>query len=940
MRLQTKISLAVLPLIALAISILGTLSVMTATSGIRHAMYQIIEQELEDYFDHVVVDLHGVLEKHGLSHVDSFVAEYQRQALEAATKIHYFETGHLIFFGPGDKVLFCSRGHDEAIGASWRSAVKEVGLKKNGYTRGQIRTETGGEIYIGRHFAPWKWTIFYAISIDELLAPGRKIRNATLTAAVLCTMVGFLLIFLVLKKFVILPVAKLKDAAGAVAARESIDAISVHSRDELGSLARSMEDMARSIQTYQAQQADWQRQLKEKIAQRTAILKENERFLATILESIQDGICVLDRDLTIVQTNVSMRTHYSQNRSPEGKKCYEIFRKRREPCPSCPTVRAFASGKLEMEEMTIKNNGTITKTVEVHAFPILDESGAPSGVVEYVRDISQRKAMEQVVAEALDLNETIIGSASMGIAAYEATGQCVLANEAVANIIGATREQYLSQNFNNIPSWKRSGLLDETLAVLEEGRTRHKDLHVVSTFGREIWLDCHLIRFYRSGTPHLLLIIEDVTERKAMAAQIEKRNLALEKANLELEKANRQIVEQQKAVIEEERLKVLLQMAGATAHELNQPLMALLGNIELMELNREHPERLARHITVIEDAGRRISEIVKKIQTIRHDQTIPYADNTTIINLDQAVHILAVEDSDKDHERIAEAMGGSAGIHLHRAGDIAEGLQKLSEETFDLVFLDYLLPSGTGMEFMAEMARAGQDIPVIVITGQGDEMVAAKVLQAGAYDYLPKTNISSVALNRVVTNAMEKHRLKREVSLTMEKMAEMSTRDALTGLFNRGYFNEAIEGEAARAERYETGFTLLMADLDHFKRVNDSQGHLAGDRVLVEVADRLRTCLRKCDIPCRYGGEEFAVILPGTPLEESMAIGERFRNLLEASPIDYDGVPVAMTVSVGAAAFLPGGSQTAETLVQAADRSLYRAKANGRNCVRGPADVE
>jgi diguanylate cyclase (GGDEF)-like protein/PAS domain S-box-containing protein len=940
MRLQTKISLAVLPLVALTIFVLGTWSVMTATSGIQQAMYQIIEKELEDYVELVIADLNGVLEKHGLSRVDSFVTEYQRQAIAAARNIHYFETGHLTIFSGRKEVLFCSQGHEKGIADVWRPVIDDVLRNKTGYTRGQIRTREGGQIYIGHHFAPWNWTVIYAISSEELLAPGRRIRNATLAAAVLCTLAGFLLIFLVLKKFVIQPVSKLKGAAGVVAAREKIGAIPVHSRDELGALARRMEEMARSIQAYQAQQADWQRQLEGKIAERTATLREHKRFLNTVLESIQDDICVLDREMTVVQVNQAMRSRYPLGLPLEGRKCHEAFQGRQAPCPACPAVRAFASGRLEREEISLKTKGRITGTLESNAFPIRDESGTPSGMVVYVRDITRQKEMARTVAEALDLNETIIKSASMGIAAYEAGGQCVLANEAAAGIIGASREQYLNQNFREIESWKKSGLRGDALAVLEDGRTRQKDVHAVSSFGREIWLDCHLIRFYRSGAPHLLLIIDDVTERMVMAAQIEKRNTALEKANRDLERANQQIIEQHNAVIEEERLKVLLQMAGATAHELNQPLMALLGNIELMAFYKEKPEKMARHMAMIEDAGQRISTIVKKIQTIRHDQTIPYTENTTIINLDQAIHILVVEDNREDYERIAEAMADSADIHLHRAGDIPEGLHFLEEKTFDLVFLDYRLPSGTGLVFMAEMAKAGHDIPAIVITGQGDEMMAARMLQAGAYDYLPKNKLSPVALSRVVANAVEKHRLTQEVARTMEKMAEMSTRDALTGLFNRGYFNEALEGESARSERYETGFSLVMADLDDFKKINDSMGHLAGDQVLAEISERLRACLRKSDIPCRYGGEEFAVILPGTPLEEGLAIGERFRRNVEESPVNSVGGPVKITVSAGVAAFLPGKSRLPQNLIQSADDALYRAKAAGRNRVQGTSDGE
>ncbi len=123
-----------------------------------------------------------------------------------------------------------------------------------------------------------------------MFAPGKTIRDGTIAAAAFCTVGGFLLIFLVLRSFVIEPISVLKNAAAKVAALRHIKEIAVHSKDELGSLARGLENMADSIQTYQVEQKNWQHQLEEKIAERTATLRENERFLHTVLESIQDGI--------------------------------------------------------------------------------------------------------------------------------------------------------------------------------------------------------------------------------------------------------------------------------------------------------------------------------------------------------------------------------------------------------------------------------------------------------------------------------------------------------------------------------------------------------------------------------------------------------------------------------------------------------------------------
>jgi len=216
--------------------------------------------------------------------------------------------------------------------------------------------------------------------------------------------------------------------------------------------------------------------------------------------------------------------------------------------------------------------------------------------------------------------------------------------------------------------------------------------------------------------------IRQVThEKNKMENRLRQQNVALEENNQELERANRQIIEQQKSIIEEERLKVLLQMAGATAHELNQPLMALLGYIELMAMDRNNPEKVGKYSEQVEEAGRRIAEIVRKIQTIRHDEVKRYAGETTILKLDKPVNILSVEDNDLDYRKIKNTMGHSKQVQIERAEDIDIGFERLAEKSFDLIFVDYALPSGNALDFIAKMEEKQLEIPVVVITGKGDE---------------------------------------------------------------------------------------------------------------------------------------------------------------------------------------------------------------------------
>ncbi|MDA8137574.1 MAG: diguanylate cyclase [Desulfobacteraceae bacterium] len=406
---------------------------------------------------------------------------------------------------------------------------------------------------------------------------------------------------------------------------------------------------------------------------------------------------------------------------------------------------------------------------------------------------------------------------------------------------------------------------------------------------------------------------------------------ALLEHNARLQAANRQIVEQQKALIEEERLKVMLQMAGATAHELNQPLATLMGYIDLFELDRDDPAKVAAYMEKIREAGQRIANIAHKIQSIRPEQAPALPGGGHLITFDRDIRLLVVEDRDQDFGAIVRALANQPRIQLLRASDFAEALRLLAQQPIEAIILDYLLPSGNGLDFLAQLEKQGIETPVIFSTGHGDEMVAAKAIQSGAYDYLPKTKINADNLVRMVANTLEKHRLKNEVRQAMQAMAEMSVRDDLTGLYNRRYMNELLEREFSRAKRYNHDLSCLLLDVDFFKQVNDAFGHIFGDQVLKEFASHLKANVRDSDYCFRYGGEEFMVLLPNTSIEGANQTAEKLRAFVE-SHIFRDGATAThITISIGSVCLKKHRPSDERTLLAYADKALYRAKTEGRN---------
>ncbi|MBZ0091570.1 MAG: GGDEF domain-containing protein, partial [Sulfuricellaceae bacterium] len=176
-------------------------------------------------------------------------------------------------------------------------------------------------------------------------------------------------------------------------------------------------------------------------------------------------------------------------------------------------------------------------------------------------------------------------------------------------------------------------------------------------------------------------------------------------------------------------------------------------------------------------------------------------------------------------------------------------------------------------------------------------------------------------------------RVGRRIERDEEELQQLATRDGLTGLYNHRAFYKLLEDELARAQRFKRPVSLLMLDIDHFKRVNDTHGHLVGDAVLKGLSERLGRQARVIDCVCRYGGEEITVILPETGLEAAANMAERMRAAVEAQMFDVEtGAPVSITVSIGVASW-PVQAASAQTLVVAADAAMYEAKQRGRNRV-------
>jgi diguanylate cyclase (GGDEF)-like protein len=300
--------------------------------------------------------------------------------------------------------------------------------------------------------------------------------------------------------------------------------------------------------------------------------------------------------------------------------------------------------------------------------------------------------------------------------------------------------------------------------------------------------------------------------------------------------------------------------------------------------------------------------------------------------------VLVIDDSSDIHDILYVRLKPED-VVLHRAMDAKDGLARARDLLPDLILLDIDMPGMSGLELCQKLKQDGAtaSIPIIFLTGSADVEVKVQGFDLGAVDYVTKP-FQPAELRARVRAAL---RTKRYHDL-LSRRAQI---DGLTGLWNRSYFDRRLEEETMAVQRYGRQLSLILLDVDHFKRVNDTHGHPFGDRVLQLVGEAVHRSLRGVDAPCRYGGEEFAVLLTQTDLAGAEIVAGRLRAAVAALGLSHRGTAVTVTASCGVASselVTPMSRCTGALLVEMADEALYAAKQAGRDrvCSAGPMTVK
>ncbi len=324
-----------------------------------------------------------------------------------------------------------------------------------------------------------------------------------------------------------------------------------------------------------------------------------------------------------------------------------------------------------------------------------------------------------------------------------------------------------------------------------------------------------------------------------------------------------------------------------------------------------------------------------------------------LASVSSPARVLVVEDSPTQAEWLAQVLARE-GYDVEVAGDGTSAIRRVKQDPPDLVILDMILPDMNGIDVLRFVKSGGEErfIPVILLSVQSDLESRVAGLRMGADDFIAKPFADPEILARAGAMLRIKS-LQDQLRASKRELERLSVTDGLTGLYNHRFFQARVREEVLRSQRYGGPVSLVMLDLDHFKKVNDTFGHPFGDRVLRETAELIAGSIRDPDTCARYGGEEFAILLPKTHIQGAMAVSERFltrmRTKVFLPSVSSEGAPVAssplpplevrVTVSAGIASYPSQRVTEAELLVKAADEALYRAKKQGRDriCVwNGP----
>lgn len=829
---------------------------------------------------------------------------------------------------------------------------------------------------VSRRLQEYDWLLLAEVDTSEAFAP---IRALGIVVAVLgvVTMVIVVSCGVLFAVSTAAPIVKLKYATERLAGGDLAYRTGVVSRDEIGALAVGFNAMAEVL----SREIAGHIQARKKLVERENYLKQSEARFRNLTESTSDWVWELDKDG--VFTYVSPKAHDILGYEPEeivGKTPFALMTIEE----AKRVAEFFVATSVSKKPFSMFESAHIHKdgrpvVIDTSGTPILDAKGDLLGYRGINRDVTGRKKMENELRKRDVQYTAMLNTIPDGFWIIDKQGRLLDVNDAYCRMIGYSRDELLGMSVNDIEAEethvemvRHIQRVMETGSDIFETRHRRKDGSVI-----EIEV---CVGYYPIEGGRFFSFLRDITYRKRVEGSLLKLSHAVEQS------ASTIVITDEKGNIEYANPR-FMETTGYTFEEAKgqNPRVLKSGKTPSEEYKRlwdaitsgrawrgEFCNKKKNGELYFESAS--IAPIISKKGIITH--FVAVKEDITLQKHKEEELRRTVEEKKKSIEDLRHLMEFS---NLMREeiveGVLIKNMAKVLKERFNPDFLAVL---------MLNKEENSVDVPAVDPVMPWNEVVSQEVMlnptlcrvmrtghtavvhdidtdaccdclllkmKEGGYACFPLL-AGGVAVGAVM---MAKHELgywnSREkqylisayiglaaASLENVRLINQTKRlaitDTLTGVYNRKFFVESFEKQLSLAKRYKETLTVIMADVDHFKRFNDTYGHTAGDRVLQQVSKMLGAAIRESDILCRYGGEEFVIVMPRTNTAESYEKAEKIRRHIESARFTNiaPGSALGITISMGIASFPEHGVEY-NALVDAADSALYKAKKNGRNRV-------
>ena len=360
------------------------------------------------------------------------------------------------------------------------------------------------------------------------------------------------------------------------------------------------------------------------------------------------------------------------------------------------------------------------------------------------------------------------------------------------------------------------------------------------------------------------LLLALYTTKKAVAQSID-----------ELEHVHEQIMDLQRISLKGQALqKQTANLSSAVASQIHPPLKNIQAGIYQLQKTKDLPPQTEKNVKHIRNAAQQIAGITQRMAARVKLSPKPLTHLTDDAGAERPCHILYVTGAKDEFDIFRQYLKESLNCILYQTETIALAKQIISDKKLDVIFIDHLLSDGPGLDLLADLHRREFDTPIIFTLNNAHVKIGAKAIVQGAHNFFIKENLSTQNIQAIIWETLESARLSKGIKDARDRIVLVSVRDHLTRLYNRKYFDQTLNTEMDKARRYQFPLSILMVDFDKFKTLNKAHGYETGDQILRSSAALVKGMVRNLDMVCRYGGDEFGILLPNTGRSEERRVGK------------------------------------------------------------------